>query len=94
MDVVDEAIGKLYETAKEILLTNVTAGFRRSKIIWFLSNGFFTRAWNLWQDDKEDFLSYDELRNNPDITYTTLKERFDGFDDNFFKALMELKELD
>ncbi|MBQ7559552.1 MAG: hypothetical protein IJT20_04820 [Synergistaceae bacterium] len=45
-------------------------------------------------DSDIKFLTYDELRNDSNITYATLKERFDGCDDNFFKALMELKELE
>ena len=41
------------------------------------------------------FLSYDELRNDPKITYPYLKVRFEKVhDDDFFKALMELKELE
>lgn len=43
--------------------------------------------------DETDFMSYDELRNDESITMGYLKSRFEGFPNDFFNALMQLKEL-
>ena len=40
---------------------------------------------------EEDFMSYDELRNDY-ITMESLKFRYEGFPDEFLNALMELRE--
>lgn len=42
--------------------------------------------------DETDFMSYDELRNDEYMTMEYLKMRFEGFPDEFYNALMELKE--
>ena len=59
----------------------------------FCSNGIYTKVGFFFFIENYDFLSYDDLRNAPQITFSYLKERFDGFSDDFFSALMELKEL-
>ena len=81
---------------KEGLLGGLSFGFRKSRFISFHAVGVYTivHPSNPFQDDEKDFFSYYQLRNDPDITFSYLKQRFDGFDDNFFKALMELKELE
>ena len=66
----------------------------------FWSSGIVTSvkkdisAYIAWSAPVFDHLSYDDLRNNPKFTLEYLREIFDGYDDNFFKALMELKELE
>ena len=66
--------------------------------------GVFTWSWAAFCSDgihtsmgaissKEDFLSYDDLRNDPQIV-KYLRKRFGDFDDDFFKILKALRELD
>ncbi|MBQ7733807.1 MAG: hypothetical protein IJT58_07300 [Synergistaceae bacterium] len=56
----------------------------------FCESGVFTEK-GLW-DREEDFLTYKELRNDDKITMAYLKKRYEGFPDEFYNVLVELKE--
>ena len=81
--------------------TFFTLGIKKTKYVLFGSTGFatFVMGGSLsfldpFKQQKEDFMSYNELRNNPKVTYSYLRNRFKNFDDNFFNAVMELKDLE
>ena len=61
----------------------------------FCLNGIFTHKeiFFIFFGHKGDFLSYDELRHNSDINLDYLKKRFPEQGQEFFLAVMELKEL-
>lgn len=60
--------------------------------VTFCKNGVYTYS-GLFST-RYEALSYDELRNSPEITMSYLKLKFEGFPDEFFSILMELKEID
>ena len=78
--------------------TFLTLGIKKSKYAFFGSKSFATFVMGgLGSPSKlqiTDAMSYNELRNNPKVTYSYLKNRFKDFDDNFFNAVMELKDLE
>ena len=57
--------------------------------VFFCDDGIRTYK-GLFSND-EDFMSYDELRDDS-ITMEYLKFRFEGFPDEFYNALMELHQ--
>ncbi len=80
--------------------TFFTCGLKKSKYAVFYSSAFSTfvigggLSLNPSKQQNGDYMTYNELRNNPKVTYSYLKNRFKDFDDNFFNAVMELKELE
>ena len=60
----------------------------------FCSNGIYTTHVFGLTAHKNDFISYSELRNTPQITFNYLNERFSVHGEKFLAALMELKELE
>ena len=77
--------------------TGLSLGLRRLRCVYFYSHAVVTFSsggdWSLSGSEETLSLSYDVLRDaRPNISQ--LEEMFKGFDDNLFKALMELEELD
>lgn len=58
--------------------------------VYFCSNGIFTEK-GIW-NQKNAFLSYEDLRNDEDITMQYLRRKFVDFPDDFYNTLMELRE--
>lgn len=73
--------------------TIYSLGITTRKYAYFCEDKVYIRT-GFWSSNLDDTLTYDELRNDPKITSFYLRGRFDGFDDNFFKILTELRALD
>ena len=58
--------------------------------VYFCEDGIrtFKGAWA----QEEDYMSYETLRNDGDITMAYLRRWFEGFPDEFYNTLMELRE--
>ena len=88
--------GEFFEGA-EVYYQDFVPGFiwASAQIIYFCSNGIYIQI-GAFHPRKITFLSYDDLRNNSDITYNFLKNEFCPIWDRseFLNVLMELKELE
>ena len=60
--------------------------------VTFCKYGVYTYR-GLFSSEYES-LSYDELRNSPEINMTYLKNKFKEFPEEFYNILMELREID
>ena len=88
--------GEFFEGA-EVYYEDFVLGFiwAPAQEIYFCSNGIYIQI-GAFHPRKITFLSYDDLRNNTDITYNFLKNDFRPAYDRskFLNVLMELKELE
>lgn len=78
-----------YAMTDEVYTTWTYAGFTWYGV-YFCDDG--VRTYKGLFADETDYISYEELRNDRGVTMDYLKIRFKGFPDEFFNALIELRE--
>ena len=90
----DQSDERLYgiPEGKYIISDYIWAGFTQCQIVFsddrfYWAEGFFSKTYY-------DPMSYDDLRNDPKITYAYLQELFKDFPSEVVPTLMELKGLD
>ena len=87
-----KAVGETTKEKEFGTYTIYSSGITTRRYAYFCEDKIYIVT-GFWSAKNDDTLTYDDLRNDPQITSFYLRGRFDGFDDNFFEILTELRVL-